>query len=62
MVWGYIFGAAAVNCSPVVDGTRVYIGHGEENLDTNKQGRVDLSRRRPGLRKENPNWYGSEQA
>lgn len=39
-VWGYVFGAGAVNCSPVVDGTRVYIGHGEENLDNNKQGRV----------------------
>lgn len=39
-VWGYVFGAGAVNCSPVVDGTHVYIGHGEENLDNNKQGRV----------------------
>jgi outer membrane protein assembly factor BamB len=39
-VWGYTFGAGAVNCSPVVDGTRVYIGHGEENLDNNKQGRM----------------------
>jgi outer membrane protein assembly factor BamB len=38
--WSYMFGTAAVNCSPVVDGTRVYIGHGEENLDNNKQGRV----------------------
>jgi outer membrane protein assembly factor BamB len=39
-VWGYTFGAGAVNCSPVVDGTRVFIGHGEENLDNNKQGRM----------------------
>jgi outer membrane protein assembly factor BamB len=38
-VWQYTFGEGAVNCSPVVDGTRVYIGHGEENPDTNKQGR-----------------------
>jgi outer membrane protein assembly factor BamB len=40
IVWGYTFGAGAVNCSPVVSGSRVYIGHGEENLDTNKQGRI----------------------
>src|SRR5262249_10454531 len=39
-VWSHIFGNGAVNCSPVVDGNRVYIGHGEENLDTNLQGRV----------------------
>src|SRR5262249_35550566 len=29
----------AVNCSPVVQGDRVYIGHGEEN-ENNTQGRV----------------------
>jgi outer membrane protein assembly factor BamB len=39
-VWTYVFGSGAVNCSPVVDGTHIYIGHGEENLDTNVQGRV----------------------
>jgi outer membrane protein assembly factor BamB len=39
-VWSYFFGTAAVNCSPVVDGNRVYIGHGEENSDTSEQGRV----------------------
>lgn len=39
-VWSYIFGTGAVNCSPVVEGTRVYIGHGEENPDTNLQGRI----------------------
>ncbi len=39
-VWSYVFGKGAVNCSPVVEGSRVYIGHGEENLDTNVQGRV----------------------
>jgi outer membrane protein assembly factor BamB len=31
-VWSYLFSAGAVNCSPVVDGTYVYIGHGEANL------------------------------
>ncbi len=39
-VWSYIFGTAAVNCSPVVDGDLVYIGHGEENEGINEQGRV----------------------
>lgn len=39
-VWKYVYGAGAVNCSPVVSGTRVYIGHGEENPDNNIQGRV----------------------
>src|SRR5207244_4084037 len=38
--WSYLFGSAAVNCSPVVDGTRVYLGHGEENNDSAEQGRV----------------------
>jgi outer membrane protein assembly factor BamB len=39
-VWSYLFGGGAVNCSPVVDGTRVYIGHGDENTDSNLAGRV----------------------
>jgi outer membrane protein assembly factor BamB len=39
-VWGYVLGSGAINCSPVVAGDYVYIGHGEENLDNNKQGRV----------------------
>lgn len=39
-VWSYVFGEGAINCSPVVHGSRVYVGHGEENPDTNKQGRV----------------------
>jgi outer membrane protein assembly factor BamB len=39
-VWSYIFGGGAVNCSPVVDGTLVYIGHGDENNDANVQGRL----------------------
>lgn len=38
-VWSYHFGEGSVNCSPVVDGTKVYIGHGEEN-DGNTQGRM----------------------
>jgi outer membrane protein assembly factor BamB len=38
-VWSYLFGGGAVNCSPVVKGNLVYIGHGEENED-NSQGRV----------------------
>jgi outer membrane protein assembly factor BamB len=39
-VWRYTYGSSAINCSPVVDGDLVYIGHGEENTDTNVQGRV----------------------
>jgi outer membrane protein assembly factor BamB len=39
-VWSYYFAEAAVNLSPVVDGTRVYIGHGESNPDSSTQGRV----------------------
>jgi outer membrane protein assembly factor BamB len=39
-VWDYYFGDGAVNISPIVHGDRVYIGHGESNPDTNRQGRV----------------------
>jgi hypothetical protein len=39
-VWSYYFGSGAINCSPVVDGDRIYIGHGDENPDSNEQGRV----------------------
>jgi outer membrane protein assembly factor BamB len=39
-VWSYIFGDGAVNCSAVVEGDRVYIGHGENNPDSAEQGRV----------------------
>src|SRR5262249_51230218 len=39
-VWSYFFAEGAVNLSPVVDGSRVYIGHGESNPDSNTQGRV----------------------
>jgi outer membrane protein assembly factor BamB len=39
-VWSYFFGTAAVNCSPVVDGNFVFIGHGEENPEGTQLGRV----------------------
>lgn len=39
-VWSYLFGSGAVNCSPVVDGNFVFIGHGDENPDSSEQGRV----------------------
>jgi outer membrane protein assembly factor BamB len=39
-VWSFPFCKGAVNCSPVVDGTRIYACHGNENLDINIQGRV----------------------
>jgi outer membrane protein assembly factor BamB len=39
-VWSYIFGGGAVNASPVVDGDRVYAGHGEANIDSDEPGRV----------------------
>jgi outer membrane protein assembly factor BamB len=38
--WSYFFGTAAVNCSPVVEGNFVYIGHGEENPEGTQLGRV----------------------
>ncbi len=38
--WSYQIGAKAINSSPVVEGTRVFAGHGEENLDTTEQGRL----------------------
>ncbi len=39
MAWGYQICHEAVNLTPVVDGSYVYIGHGEEN-DNNTQGSV----------------------
>jgi outer membrane protein assembly factor BamB len=39
-VWRYVFATGAINCSPVVDGNHIYIGHGEENPDNNELGRV----------------------
>jgi outer membrane protein assembly factor BamB len=40
LVWSHHFGAKTINCSPVVDGNLVYCSHGEENEDTNQQGRI----------------------
>lgn len=34
-VWSYLFGEGAVNCSPVVEGNLVFIGHGEANPPPN---------------------------
>jgi outer membrane protein assembly factor BamB len=39
-VWTYKIGNEDVNCSPVVSGDLVYIGHGETNDDSPRQGRV----------------------
>jgi outer membrane protein assembly factor BamB len=40
-VWSYIFGVGAINASPVVDGDRIYAGHGELNTGGGGgQGRV----------------------
>jgi outer membrane protein assembly factor BamB len=39
-VWSYSFSAGAVNCTPVVKGDHVFIGHGEVNPGFNQQGRV----------------------
>jgi outer membrane protein assembly factor BamB len=39
-VWSLLIGAGAVNCSPVVSGNKVFIGHGETNLVGSSQGSV----------------------
>lgn len=39
-VWSFPLGSRAINNGPVVDGHFVYASHGEENEDTNVQGRV----------------------
>src|SRR5207247_2573071 len=39
-VWSHVFAEGAINPSPVVDGTRVYIAHGEANPDVSELGRV----------------------
>jgi outer membrane protein assembly factor BamB len=39
-VWSYIFGGGAVNAAPVVEGDRIYAGHGEANTDSEEPGRV----------------------
>jgi outer membrane protein assembly factor BamB len=38
-VWSYLFAEGSINISPVVDGTHVFIGHGEIN-DDGTQGKV----------------------
>jgi outer membrane protein assembly factor BamB len=39
-VWSYQFGPSAVNCAPVVDGDKIYIGQGEDNEGQAQQGRI----------------------
>jgi outer membrane protein assembly factor BamB len=40
-VWSYLFAQGAINASPVVDGDRIYAGHGEPNTGGGgEQGRV----------------------
>jgi outer membrane protein assembly factor BamB len=40
--WSYKFedGGGAINCSPVVQGDKIWIGHGEENEGNGTQGRI----------------------
>ncbi len=45
-MWSYIFGGGAVNASPVVEGDRVYAGHGEANTDSDEPGPGHLPGRR----------------
>ncbi|MCS7045978.1 MAG: PQQ-binding-like beta-propeller repeat protein, partial [Gemmataceae bacterium] len=40
LVWSYHYCTTAVNVAPVIDGTLVYISHGEENPDNNVKGRI----------------------
>ncbi len=39
-LWSYLFGAGAINITPVIEGNYVLIGHGEENLDHGERGRL----------------------
>jgi outer membrane protein assembly factor BamB len=41
-LWSYKFddGGGAVNCSPVVKGNMIWVGHGEENTGNSTQGRI----------------------
>lgn len=39
-VWSHFYCAGSINCSPVVEGNRVYIAHGDENIGSAAQGRV----------------------
>ena len=40
VVWKYNLSKRGINASPVFDGTTVYVGHSEENLDEGTMGRV----------------------
>ena len=39
-VWEYNLSKRGINVSPIVDGTTVYVGHSEENVDQSTMGRV----------------------
>ena len=39
-VWEYNLSKRGINVSPIVDGTTVYVGHSEENVDQGTMGRV----------------------
>ncbi|HJT79425.1 MAG TPA: PQQ-binding-like beta-propeller repeat protein, partial [Gemmataceae bacterium] len=39
-LWSYFFADGAVNAAPIVQGTRVWVGHGGSNPDSTRQGRV----------------------
>jgi outer membrane protein assembly factor BamB len=58
-VWSYLFSKGSINPSPVVDGNLVYCAHGEENLDSNRVGRVicvDASQIDPTTKKPKLVW------
>jgi len=39
-VWEYTLSKRGLNVSPIIDGTTVYVGHSEENIDQGTMGRV----------------------
>lgn len=39
-IWGFRMSKRGLNASPVVEGNRVYISHGEDNIDNTRFGRV----------------------
>lgn len=39
-IWGFAMSKAAINTSPAVDGTHVFIAHGADNIDNGEFGRV----------------------
>jgi outer membrane protein assembly factor BamB len=40
LAWSHPLGARAINAGPVIDGNLIYCSHGEENSDTNVNGRI----------------------